>query len=149
MKRWHKKLINKLPDDMILDVFNKVSINNSKLYLYLKSDPFPFVSVGLILAKLEFISLPYMDVYSICVGDVEGMSVGYAFDVYGRIIKSSLNYLISTSHEFSRLQSNSLNTDAFDMHYRLDSLLLYAYTGAGSLVTTPLSESLKECFDIK
>ncbi len=148
MKRWNNKLLEQLPDDLLLSNFQRVVFGKQVLYLFLLRNPYPVHDVGLILDRLDYINLPYMDVYSVNLGDAKGLSLGYAFDIYGRVIKNSLNYLLSSNHEFSRLDVASLNTAAFDMQYKLDSMLLYSYAGACSLATVTFPDSIKACLDI-
>ncbi len=151
MKRWHKRLLDPMPEQVIISNLQKIFLQAQVLWVYFSVDPYPFTDTNphLILAKVEFISLPYIDVYSIRVGSIDGVSVGYAFDVYGKVIKYNLNFLLSSNFEFSRLSEGNLNPQAFDLKYKLGHIFLYEYSGACGLVSLPLPENVKETLEIK
>lgn len=145
MVRLQGKIL-KLPDKLMTDKLQCVFISHKqKVWCYFLNNPYVFKT--LVLTKVEYISLPLLDVYEIHANVKDGLVVGYVFDCYSKNINYSLNFLTVCNDEFKEHRVKHLNKNAFDFKYRISDINLYEYKGMASMLTCGLPEKIRDVME--
>lgn len=149
MKRLHMKHIEgKNLRNFVIRSFLKCQIHLSKTPVWLWAETDYRVFKTLYFIKMDFIELPLMDVYEIRANSKDGICLGYAFDTNSKIVSYSNNFFLVCNSAFKDSRVKDLNSDNFDLKFKLSQIHFHEYAGMASLVTSGLSDSISERLEL-
>ncbi len=142
----HNKVFS-LPELYITETFQRMLIDKKQCVLYTKKDL--SMHASLVLNYMEHITIPFLSVYEINAECVDGITVGYLFEVHSKKISHSYNFFAVTSLKKSELSLTEMKKAkiALDLRFKIKGLKLYALDATGVLVTCGFNEDLKEILE--
>lgn len=135
------------PELYVTETFQRMLFEKKQCVLYTKKDL--SVYSACVLRHLEAVQLPFLSVYEINAECVDGITVGYLFEIFSKRISSSYNYFAVTSLKKDELSLSALKKadSCLDLRFKIKGMKLYALDATGVLVTCGFNEDLKETLE--
>lgn len=135
------------PELYVTETFQRMLFDKKHCVLYTKKDL--SLHSGLVLNYLEYVTVPFLSIYEINAECVDGITVGYLFEVHSKKISNSYNFFAVTSLKKDELSLSELKKSkiALGLKFKIKGLKLYALDATGVLVTCGFNEDLKEILE--
>ncbi len=144
--RLHNKVF-KPPELYVTETFQRLLMERKQCVLYTKKDLYVYST--LVLKHLDTVSLPFLSLYEINAECLDGINVGYLFEVHTKKISSSYNFFAVTSLKSSELSLGELKRSkmGLDLRFKINGMKLYSLDATGVLITCGFNEELKETLE--
>lgn len=135
------------PQLYVTETFQRMLFEKKQCVLYTKKDLSVYTTC--VLKHLEVVQLPFLSVYEINAECIDGITVGYLFEVFSKKISNSYNHFAVTSLKKNELSLSALKKadNCLDLRFKIKGLKLYALDATGVLVTCGFNEDLKETLE--
>lgn len=142
----HKKVFTP-PELYVTETFQRMLLDKKHCVLYTRKDL--SMHSSLVLNYMDYVTIPFISVYEINAECVDGITVGYLFEVHSKKISHSYNFFAVTSLKKDELSLTELKKAkiALDLRFKIKGLKLYALDATGVLVTCGFNEDLKETLE--
>ncbi len=138
----------RLPEIIAHNTFQLMRIGKRPGILYTDNDIEVYNS--LVLNHMEVISLPFLVAYRVNAECVDGITVGYFFEILSKKIQNEHNYFLVSSLNKSEtnIQSARRFKLALDLRFKIHSIKLYSLGAEGILGTCGFSDQVKTTLEL-
>lgn len=146
MKLHGQKLV--LPEVVAYNTFQLMRIGKRSGILFTNNEI--EVYEALVLNHMDVISLPFLVAYRVNAECVDGITVGYFFEITSKKIQNEHNYFLVSSLTKSETNLETMRKSklALDLRFKIHSIKLYSLGAEGVLGTCGFSEDVKQTLEL-
>jgi len=142
-----KERLFKPPELVVQNTFQKIDNGSKFSVLYALSDL--SIYSALYLRSMEVIRLPFVEAYEINAEAIDGVTIGYLFELNSRRVTSAYNYFLISALKKGDLKEDLVKAKTpLVLRFKIKDIKLYTLGAEGVLATCGYNKILKQTLEL-